>query len=61
MKKIFFLLILCSFTIKAKETTIQEKKDWAKKTCESFKIYGESCRIEQLDYAPKWKSFLKKT
>jgi len=55
MKKLVIALLLISFSAQAKETTLEEKKAWAKRSCESLKIYNQGCVVEQIDYAPKWK------
>jgi hypothetical protein len=54
MKKLLLIFAIISFKAQAGQTTLEQKKAWAKKTCESFKITGEDCVVEQIDFAPKW-------
>ena len=59
MKKLILLLLILSNQTIAKETTLQERTDYAKNACES--VFGknyefmQSCIDSQIEFSPKWR------
>lgn len=49
---IIFLLFTCAAS--ARETTLEEKKAWAKRSCDGLNLKYQACYDEQVDFAPKY-------